>query len=321
MAACRSDRRRWPSAAAALALAALAVPVLAADDARAVPVSAADDAIPGPALEFGFHSRPVSTLGLETLEAVATAADVRVFDPYEGREVVFRALPLESVLDTVYASTWRDEEELLFTCRDGYQPTVPVRRVLEHRAWLALARSGDAGFTIEKLESGRRQRIDLAPFYLIWENLDDPEVRRDGDYGWPYQLVGIDVIRAGNRFPRMAPPESAAPEVARGFREFRIHCSRCHPLNGEGGAIGPELNDAASPAGSRDPAWLRRWIDDPSAINATTRMETLNPALPEREAVIAAIVAYLQEMAETAGDADAPSEDPTADPEPPPDDG
>jgi len=279
----RTERRRALVAGALLAAGVAASGAVRADDA---------------ALEFAFHSKPISTLDLETLRAIAPARGVRVLEPYEQAEASFRALPFAQLLDTVYGRAWRDEEELLFTCRDGYQPTVPVQRVLDHRAWLAFARDDPPGFTIEKLESGRRQTVALAPFYLVWENLDDEALRRDGDYGWPYQLVGVDVIRAADRFPAMAPPDGAAPEVARGFRAFRIHCSRCHPLNGEGGAIGPELNDPESPAGRRDAAWLRRWIDDPAGIAPTARMERLNPALPDRDALIDAIVAYLQAMAE-----------------------
>ena len=93
-------------------------------------------------------------------------------------------------------------------------------------------------------------------------------MRAEGDYGWPYQLVGVELIRSRDRFPHMAPPASAPAAVQHGFAAFRIHCSRCHTVNGEGGQVGPELNRAESPAGRRDPAWLRAWIDDPSRDRA-----------------------------------------------------
>lgn len=250
------------------------------------------------ALAFRNHGAAVASRDLAALRKLARAETVHVFEPYEQREVAFLALRLDAVLDAIYGTRWRSEEELLFTCRDGYQPTVPVARVLAHRAWLAFERPGTPAFSIEKLESGRVQDVSLAPFYLIWENLADATVRAEGDYGWPYQLVGVELIRARDRFPQLAPPADASPAARRGFREFRIHCSRCHPLNGEGGGIGPELNAAANPAGRRDPAWLRRWIDAPSQIAPTARMEPLNPSLPDRDAVLDAIVAYLQVMAD-----------------------
>jgi mono/diheme cytochrome c family protein len=248
-------------------------------------------------LAFARRAEPVATRDLAWLREVAPPAAVRVHEPYEEHEVVFEALPLEGVLDAVYTRAWRDEEELLFTCRDGYQPTVPVARVLAHRAWLAFARTDRADFSIDKLESGRVQRIGVGPFYLVWENLDDGAVRQESDYGWPYQLVGIDLIRTRDRFPRMMPPAGAPPEVASGFAAFRVHCSRCHTLNGEGGSIGPELNGEVALVEVRDGEFLRAWIDDPARIRPGSRMPALNPALPDRARTIDAIIAYLRAMA------------------------
>jgi mono/diheme cytochrome c family protein len=288
---------RWRRTERGLALAGLLAAL--AGGAHADPVPA-----PPPALAFARHGEPVASLDLAALAKLVPSARVQVHEPYEDREVAFQALPFADLLDAVYGPGWRGEEELLFTCRDGYQPTVPVARALAHRAWLAYAREGQGAFTIWKLESGERRHVDLAPFYLAWENLDDAVVRQEGDYGWPYQLVGVELIRTRERFPRMAPPAGAPPEVRAGFAAFRVHCSRCHKLNGEGGAIGPELNGAASPLALRERAWLRAWIAEPSRILPTARMEPLAPALPDRERTIDEILAYLAAMAaaRSAGD-------------------
>jgi cytochrome c2 len=251
-----------------------------------------------PVLAFSFHGRPLPALDSAALEAIGAPRTVRVFEPYEGRELDFLAFDFDAILDAVYGEAWRREEELLFTCRDGYQPTVPVARFLEHRAWLAFERAGARDFSIAKLESGATRRVELSPFYLIWENLDDARVRREGDYGWPYQLVGVDVIRTQERFPRMTPPARASDAARAGFAAFRIHCSRCHAMNGEGGTLGPELNQPVSSVELRDRDWLRRWLDDPSRLVPDARMERLDPALPDRDRVIDEILAYLEAMAE-----------------------
>ncbi|HKA14074.1 MAG TPA: c-type cytochrome [Myxococcota bacterium] len=248
-------------------------------------------------LAFARHGQPVATRDLAALKKLAPEESVRVFEPYEAREVAFRALRFDRALDAIYGAGWRREEELLFTCRDGYQPTVPVARAIAHVSWLAFAREGAPAFSIQKRESGRVQEIPLGPFYLIWDT-KDPQVRTEGDYGWPYQVVGVELIRSRDRFPHMAPPANAPPQAQRGFAAFRIHCSRCHAVNGDGGKIGPELNRAQGPAGRRDAAWLRDWIDDPSRISPGTRMERLNPDLPDRDTVIASIIAYLQAIAD-----------------------
>ncbi len=250
-------------------------------------------------LAFARRARPVATLDLGGLEAATTPSTVTVFEPYESREVTFQALRFPDLLDAVYGPAWREEEEILFTCSDGYQPTVPVARVLAHRAWVAFDRVGEPGFTLRKRESGSIRRVELGPYYLIWENLDDARIRQEADYGWPYQLVGIDLIRRADRFPRMAPPPDASAEVRAGFDAFRVHCSKCHKLNGEGGSIGPELNAAAKPVQYRDEEWLRTWIVDPSRIRPNARMPALNPALPDRERTVDQILAYLRTMSRT----------------------
>jgi mono/diheme cytochrome c family protein len=254
-------------------------------------------ASPSPSLRFARHGEPIATATLASLREQISASRVWVHEPYETNEVGFEALPFAAVLDAIYSPSWRDEEELLFTCSDGYQPTVPVRRVLRHRAWLAFDRVGVPEFTIRKFEAGQHKRIELGPFYLIWENLEDAQIQQEGDYGWPYQLVGIDLIRTADRFSRMLPPAGADGAVRDGFAAFRVHCSRCHAINGEGGHIGPELNGPVSAVELRDAARLRAWLDNPRQFVPESRMPPLNPALPDRERTISAIVAYLEAMA------------------------
>jgi mono/diheme cytochrome c family protein len=260
-------------------------------------------------LRFLQRGDAAGTLTLGAMRRSIPSSTVEVLDPYEQAEAAFDALPFAALLDLAYGPDWRRGEELLFTCSDGYQPTLPVRRVLEHRAWLAFDRreptsptapdAAPGDFTIFKHESGERKRIELSPFYLVWQNLDDAQVRLDGDHGWPYQIVSIDLVRTRDRFPRMFPPADASAEVKSGFTAFRVHCSRCHRMNGDGGTIGPELNLPVSPLDHREVAWLRRWIDDPSQLQPDSRMPRLNPALPDRARTIDAILAYLRAMADT----------------------
>jgi mono/diheme cytochrome c family protein len=255
-------------------------------------------------LEFARRSEPVATRDLAWLRGAVPARAVRVYDPYEQREVEFEAFAFDAVLDAVYGREWREEEEVLFRCRDGYQPTVPVARILAHPARLAFARRDRADFTLRKQESGELKQIELAPFYLVWDNVDNPTLRADGDYGWPYQLVAVNLIRARDHFPKMAPPASSPPAVQAGFGAFRVHCSRCHTVNGEGGKVGPELNGAVPAAQLRAGDWLRQWIDDPGRMLPTARMPRLNPDLPQRERVIDDIIRYLQTMAAAGAAAD-----------------
>jgi mono/diheme cytochrome c family protein len=248
-------------------------------------------------LAFLIESKPVKALTVEELTNTLKPLRVEVFEPYEHAKVMFTGLPLERVLDEAYGPSWRTHEAILFHCLDGYEPTIPVRRVLDHHAFLAIDRPGDAGFTILKDEQGTTRRIPLSPFYVIWENLDNARVRIEGDYGWPYQVVRIDLVSFRSRFRDMAPPSNPADEVLAGFDAFVAHCSKCHMINGHGGAIGPELNYPANPTEYMTDEWLRKWIDDPTLMRVAPRMPPLNPDLPDRARIIDEIVAYLGAMA------------------------
>jgi cytochrome c2 len=244
-------------------------------------------------ITFAREGQTIASLDPAQMQMKTSPQSVRVFEPYEKDEADFLAFPLAEVLDAVYSPSWRTEDELLLTCRDGYRPSVPAARVLAHSAWLAFSRQDTGSFSILKPESGQEKRVDLGPFYLVWENLHDAVIRQEGDYGWPYQLVGIDLVSTRQQFRAMAPPADASAQVSLGFQAFRIHCSRCHRLNGEGGEIGPELNPVSGKTRYYDRDWLGAWIRDPASMRPGTRMPPLNIDLPDRERSVQAIIAYL----------------------------
>lgn len=279
-------------AIASLALG-LAAPACGAPAGRGDAAKAASEC----AISFRRRGVEVERLSCAALEARVAAQRVRVHDPYEERELLFEGLPFAPLLDAVYGPGWRDEGEVIFTCRDEYQPSVAIGRFLDHRAYLALRRADAPAFTIDKPESGAIKAVELAPAYVVWENLDDAEIRAQGDYGWPYQVVTVDLGDFLERFPRMTPADDADAAVMRGFQAFRVHCMPCHAVNGEGGTLGPELNYPVSVTEYFAEPWLGRWIDDPESVRQRPRMP--RPALPERdrEAAIADIIAYLRAMA------------------------
>ena len=246
---------------------------------------------------FARQGEPVAAPSMETILETVRPQVVTVLDPYEKKKAEFVVLDLAEVFDAVYTPSWREEEEVVFTCLDGYQPVIPVARVKAHSAFLAFARNDQAGFTILKRESGVQKTVELAPYYVVWENLDDAKIRMEADYGWPYQLKGVDLVRSEDRFRAMTPSRGASPQVQAGFAAFRVHCLHCHKINGVGGLIGPELNAGHRPALSREASWLKQWIAAPDEIRPNTRMPALNPNLPAREQTIDDLIAYLQYMA------------------------
>src|SRR5690606_38948041 len=57
-------------------------------------------------------------------------APVRVHDPYEARAVTFLAVPAAELLDERFGHAWREADEVVFACADGYRVGVPVRRLV-----------------------------------------------------------------------------------------------------------------------------------------------------------------------------------------------
>jgi mono/diheme cytochrome c family protein len=249
-------------------------------------------------LTFGHPGKPPSALTRSALRASGLVPGrLAVFDPYEHRVIEFEGFDARAVLDHVYGAAWQQSEEFLLTCSDGYEPSIPARRFLDHRALLAYARTDQPeDFTLLKGDVQPAKRVSLGPWYLVWENQRDATVRAEGDFGWPYQLVSFEPVRFVDRFPPLAPPAGASASARRGFAAWRVHCQKCHMLNGDGGELGPELNRPMNVTEYWQPHMLARWILDPASIRVPAKMPPINPALPNREAVVDDLIAYLAAM-------------------------
>src|SRR5262249_20581424 len=152
--------------------------------------------------------------------------------------------PFDALLTKIYGDKWKAAEEILFTCADGYQPSVPVAKVKDYSAYLAVARKGQPEFTMTN-RFQNNQKVELGPFYLVWDNISRPALKDEGASDQPYQVVGVDLIEFKDKFPAMAPilvKGIDANAAKRGFLAFRKHCITCHTINGQGGNKGPELN-------------------------------------------------------------------------------
>jgi mono/diheme cytochrome c family protein len=84
------------------------------------------------------------------------------------------------------------------------------------------------------------------------------------------------------------PPAQVAQltELGKRLYENKYGCNGCHSLNGEGGKVGPALDRAGFRLNS---TWVYRWIKNPQAMNATTRM----PALGLSDADAKAVTLYV----------------------------
>ncbi|NDD92427.1 hypothetical protein EBZ37_10115 [bacterium] len=160
----------------------------------------------------------------------------------------------------------------------------------------AIRRTDQSEFTLLKGDVSPPKKVSLGPLYLVWENINDQSVRTEGDYGWPFQVDRMELVDFGARFPRLAPPSNASAQAKLGFAAFRIHCLKCHSLNGEGGKVGPELNFPKNVTEYWRPGLLKAWILNPASFRYGSAMPAISHALPNRAEVADHVLAYLQAM-------------------------
>jgi len=246
-------------------------------------------------VSFQMKGEPVGAFERDALERKTPAIEIEVWEPHEQEMVKYRGFSMQRLLTAVYGDAWRNEEEILFTCSDGYRPSVPVERLIEQPAVLAFERVGSRDFEITNTLQGD-ETVRVGPYYLVWDNAADSEREVKGASDWPYQVEKVDLVRFADRFPQMAPPEGSNAGTMAGFTAFRKHCANCHSINGDGGLKGIELNYPVSVTEVLERKWLKHWILNPAEMHPETTMPALNRKLTDRLIIAENIVAYLETM-------------------------
>lgn len=222
---------------------------------------------------------------------------VTVVEPHEStnerRKLVdYTALPIDALLTHWFGDRWASEEgEIVFFAKDGYRSVVAGTKLKKYRAFLAFARSDGAPFIVDNIHQNE-QKIPLGPYYLIWNNLDAPELLRQGAYDWPYQITAIEW--RGQAEEQVLRPARSSKMLEQGFEDTREYCLTCHSIRGIGGKKYPvDLVQATCRWQESD---LKAWIDSPSRIKPGTTMPPLARTLPEaeRQRIIERIVRYLE---------------------------
>jgi len=244
-------------------------------------------------ISFKLHGREIKKILLRDLVAENKSFDVTFFEPHESQNKIYQAIDLNLLLQKTYGADWMKNEEILFTCVDGYQPSVAMEKFSKFHGFLAYAEKDKKDFKVINVKQNK-EVIDLAPLYLMWDNTKIKSVKH-----WPnpYQIVAVDLISFNDRYPKLAPPTNDK-KVQRGFMHFRNYCITCHSINGQGGEKSVELNYPVNVTEYYREEWLEKWISNPTSIR-------FNAAMPEvvfeednktRKEVIKEIIAYLKAM-------------------------
>ncbi|MBC7890647.1 MAG: c-type cytochrome [Sphingobacteriaceae bacterium] len=211
-------------------------------------------------------------------------------DPVYHRQKTYAAVPLEMVLRKIpgYDRTNPANTQVIFECEDGYNPSMPLAKVLSRKAYLAIrdvdAPAGQDWITIKKAG----QTKTAAPFYVVYTDVP-PD---DATFKWPYNLARIRLQPAADELALLHP--TGTPE--RGYALFRTHCLTCHALNGAGGVMGPELNFPKNITEYWREADLRAFVRNPASYRQGTKMPPVAQAQVS-DAGLEEILGYLTFMA------------------------
>ena len=249
-----------------------------------------------PTLQFLDAGKPIQTLTRKDLAEKIPSTRLTVENPTTSQPAPYQGAALPALLTLVYGDRWQHAELVKFETRDGYQPVVPVSHISQHSGLMAYADAGQD--RLQALGDGHGGTVDPGPFYLVWENIQDRGARQDPWLQWPWQLAKVELTSIEREYPQTAPPPGASEAVMRGFNGFLSHCAKCHQINGEGGAIGPELNVPVNVTEYWQNDWLPKFIADPQSIRHNSKMVGYQSASPEKSAEIDDIVAYLRAMKE-----------------------
>lgn len=212
-------------------------------------------------------------------------------DPYYGREKHYWAAPLAPVLRRGLPGVDLARAELVLRAGDGYAVPIEGARLLDDRAYLAVADADRGGW-----EPIGPRRADPGAFYLVWRGGERTDLER---YPRPWALARIERVRFEDAYPHTAPEEGDAP-ARRGYAIFRRDCIRCHAINREGGRVGPELNVPQSIVEYRPAAQIRAYIRDPLAFRYGAM-----PAHPQlTDGNLDDLLAYFQAMSHAKVDPD-----------------
>ena len=219
------------------------------------------------------------------------AQDVTVLEPQLLGNVAdattgYLAYPALDVLAALFGTGWRQGTEAVeFRALDGYVARIGIERFDADAAFLAFARADGAPFTVDNLGQNLTG-VPLGPYYLIWDNIANPDLVRAGASSWPYQVAEIVPVRRANTLPMLPGLERAAVLT-------RQECLVCHQLNGIGGTKAE--GNLARMVKTWDEEDFMALVLTPASQREGSKMPALPATLPEaeRRAMARAIFSYL----------------------------
>jgi mono/diheme cytochrome c family protein len=228
------------------------------------------------------------------------AIPIIVFEPHlstaqENVPVEYVGYPAEYVLAAVLGESWREISDAIeFRALDGYASRIEVSKFTPENAFVVFSRGDGAAFTIDNLAQNERD-VPLGPYYLVWNNIVNPELLAEGAGIWPYQISEILSVTESDA---ALLPEGLEVRYHGGAALAKAYCLNCHAINGYGGKkIDGDIAHIAKALSEEN---FTRWVLNPTSVRDGTTMPALSAQLDlaERTQIAKTLYNYLVHLPE-----------------------
>lgn len=189
---------------------------------------------------------------------------VTLTDPFYGKVKRYRAVPVRSLLTEAFGPSWIENGvgEMFFEALDGYKSHAKLPLLAQEGGMLAFEDADAPGW-----EELPKEKVKPGPFYLVWTGADQTPGK---GYPWPWQVMAVTPGIVDDLFPKAVPRnyplKSRAPA---GWAIFRSRCISCHAISGQGGSVGPDLNEPKGITTYHDKKHLKAFIHRASEFRHT----------------------------------------------------
>lgn len=227
-------------------------------------LSAAPARAAGPSITFLSGDSSSFTVTAAEMRAMTGARAIELKDPFYGKLKRYRAVPLRDLLTAAYGPTWVENGvgEFFFEAVDGYRSHAKASVLTQFGGMVAFADEDAPGW-----EEMPKEKTKPGPFYLVW--LGAAQTPEKG-FPWPWGIATVKTAILEDEYPkavpRNVPPRSRAMA---GWKVFKSRCISCHSISGQGGSVGPDLNEPRGITGYHDKKELKAFIRKASSFRHT----------------------------------------------------
>ena len=163
---------------------------------------------------------------------------IKVFEPHlsvDGRKVAveYVGFPIDAVLAKLFGTGWHASNgNFDFLAVDGYVSSISPQLLEKYKPHLVFRRKDNRAFTVDNPRQ-QEKNVPLGPYYLVWDNISNEALFKDGAYHWPYQ---VSEIKASTEFPSALIPNKSGRSYNKQIKLAQKYCLTCHQINGAGGS-------------------------------------------------------------------------------------